>query len=86
LESRLNPCLGIGYGSDVSQHSAPVSIHLFGPLRVERDGRVIALPASRKTRAILGFLALSPRPVSRQRLCDLFFDTPTIPGLRSGGA
>jgi DNA-binding SARP family transcriptional activator len=53
---------------------------------VERDGRVIALPASRKTRAILGFLALSPRPVSRQRLCDLFFDTPTIPGLRSGGA
>jgi TolB-like protein/DNA-binding SARP family transcriptional activator len=63
----------------VSQHSAPVSIHLFGPLRVERDGRVIALPASRKTRAILGFLALSPRPVSRQRLCDLFFDIPDDP-------
>jgi DNA-binding SARP family transcriptional activator/TolB-like protein len=39
----------------------------------------VALPASRKTRAILGFLALSPRPVSRQRLCDLFFDMPDDP-------
>jgi TolB-like protein/Tfp pilus assembly protein PilF len=54
-------------------------LHLFGPLRVVRDGRAAQLPASRKTRAILGFLALSPRPVSRQRLCDLFFDIPDDP-------
>lgn len=63
----------------MSQDPLSVSVHLFGPLRVERDGRAIALPASRKTRAILGFLALSPRPVSRQRLCDLFFDIPDDP-------
>jgi DNA-binding SARP family transcriptional activator/TolB-like protein len=63
----------------VSLHPAPLSVHLFGPLRIERDGRAIALPASRKTRAILGFLVLSPRPVSRQRLCDLFFDIPDDP-------
>lgn len=63
----------------MNQDPVPISICLFGPLRVERDGRAIGLPASRKTRAILGFLALSPRPVSRQRLCDLFFDIPDDP-------
>jgi TolB-like protein/DNA-binding SARP family transcriptional activator len=50
-----------------------------GPLRIERDGETIMPPASRKTRAILGMLALSGRPVSRQRLCDLFFDIPDDP-------
>jgi DNA-binding SARP family transcriptional activator/TolB-like protein len=63
----------------VSEERAPITIQLFGPLRVERGGQAKALPASRKTRAILGFLALSPRPVSRQRLCDLFFDIPDDP-------
>lgn len=55
------------------------SLRLFGPIQMERDGLPVALPASRKTRAILGFLALSPRPVSRQRLCDMFFDVPDDP-------
>lgn len=54
-------------------------LRLFGPLQMERDGTAVALPASRKTRAILGFLALAPRPVSRQRLCDMFFDVPDDP-------
>lgn len=54
-------------------------LRLFGPLTVEHEGRVLPLPASRKTRAILGFLVLSPRPVTRQRLCDLFFDVPDDP-------
>jgi TolB-like protein/DNA-binding SARP family transcriptional activator len=58
---------------------SPVALRLFGPLHVEREGVAVALPASRKTRAILGFLALSPRPVSRQRLCDIFFDLPDDP-------
>lgn len=57
----------------------PPFLRLFGPLQMERDGVPVALPASRKTRAILGFLALSPRPVSRQRLCDMFFDIPDDP-------
>lgn len=54
-------------------------LRLFGPLAVERAGKSVALPASRKTRALLGFLVLSPRPVTRQRLCDLFFDVPDDP-------
>lgn len=37
------------------------------------------VPASRKTRAIAGFLMLAERPVSRQRLCELFFDIPDDP-------
>mgnify|MGYP001809591669 FL=1 len=57
----------------------PLRLTLFGPLGVDRDGQPLAVPASRKTRAILGFLALSARAVSRQRLCDLFFDQPDDP-------
>ncbi len=63
----------------MSQTPDAIALHLFGPLRVDRNGEAVALPASRKTRAILGFLALSGRPVSRQRLCDLFFDIPDDP-------
>lgn len=65
------------------QHDPPSSpslrLNLFGPVSVERDGVPAAMPASRKTRAILGYLALSGRPVSRQRLCDVFFDAPDDP-------
>jgi DNA-binding SARP family transcriptional activator len=56
-----------------------LKIRLLGPLSIERQGQAQTIPASRKTRAILGYLVLSPRPVSRQRLCDLFFDAPDDP-------
>lgn len=48
-------------------------------MHIERDGVALAPPASRKARAILGFLLLAPRPVGRQRLCELFFDIPDDP-------
>lgn len=54
-------------------------LRLIGNLEVIRDGEAIAAPASRKTRAILGYLALTGRPAPRQRLCDLFFDAPDDP-------
>lgn len=56
-----------------------IEIDLFGPLCVRRGGRVLTLPASRKTRALLGYLALSPKPVTRRRLCEVFFDGPDDP-------
>lgn len=59
--------------------SSRLRLRLFGPLQVERDGAAFVPPASRKTRAILGYLALSPRAVGRQRLCDMFFDLPDDP-------
>ncbi|MBW8640185.1 alpha/beta fold hydrolase [Hoeflea sp. WL0058] len=37
------------------------------------------MPASRKTRALLGFLVLSEAPQRRDRLCDLFWDVPDDP-------
>lgn len=57
----------------------PLSIGLFGPVVVEHSGAGIAVPPSRKARAILGYLLLAPAPVSRMRLCDLMFDEPDDP-------
>jgi DNA-binding SARP family transcriptional activator/predicted ATPase len=52
---------------------------MLGPLSVHRDGAPAALPRSRKMRALLGFLALTPEPVVRSRLCDLLWDVPNDP-------
>src|SRR5262245_56864762 len=54
-------------------------IRTLGPMQIERDGNPVSIPASRKARAILGYLILAPRAVGRQRLCDLFFDIPDDP-------
>lgn len=56
-----------------------VSLQLFGQMRLVRDGRSHLSPLTRKTRAILGYLALATRPASRQRLCEMFFDIPDDP-------
>ena len=56
-----------------------LSIRLLGPLSVLRDGASVALPRSRKVRALLGFLALTPEPVGRSRLCDLLWEVPNDP-------
>jgi DNA-binding SARP family transcriptional activator len=37
------------------------------------------LPASRKVRALLAYLALSPHPVARGQLCELLWDVPNDP-------
>jgi DNA-binding SARP family transcriptional activator len=50
-----------------------------GPLGVTRNGVAVALPRSRKVRALLAYLALGQRPVSRSRLCRLLWDVPNDP-------
>ena len=52
---------------------------MLGPLRVSRRGRPVALPASRKVRALLAYLALAPKPVARGPLCELLWDVPNDP-------
>jgi len=52
---------------------------MLGPLTILRDGRTVALPASRKVRALLAYLSLAPRPVSRTQLCELLWDVPNDP-------
>lgn len=46
---------------------------------IERHGDVVALPASKKTRALLGYLATLDRPVRRERLCTLLWELPDDP-------
>jgi DNA-binding SARP family transcriptional activator/TolB-like protein len=54
-------------------------VQMLGPLAVFRDGVALALPASRKARALLAYLALAPRPLQRAELCDLLWDAPSDP-------
>jgi DNA-binding SARP family transcriptional activator len=56
-----------------------LSIRLLGEIRVLRDGAPLALPASKKTRALLGYLVAAGTPQPRQRLCDLLWDGPDDP-------
>jgi len=52
---------------------------LLGPLQVSQNGTRLPLPPSRKVRALLAYLAMVPRPVTRERLCELFWDVADDP-------
>jgi DNA-binding SARP family transcriptional activator/Flp pilus assembly protein TadD len=52
---------------------------LLGRLEVSRGGQVLTLPASRKARALLGYLVLASRPVGRSHICELLWDVPDDP-------
>jgi DNA-binding SARP family transcriptional activator/TolB-like protein len=52
---------------------------LLGPVQVIRNGSQLSLPPSRKVRALLAYLAMAPRPVTREKLCELFWDVADDP-------
>src|SRR5262245_31335095 len=54
-------------------------LRLLGPLTATRQGLDIPLPSSRKVRALLGYLALAPRPKLRSHLCELLWDAANDP-------
>jgi DNA-binding SARP family transcriptional activator len=56
-----------------------VEIKLLGELEVSVGGRAQALPASKKTRALLAYLVATARPHLRERLCVLLWDGPDDP-------
>lgn len=56
-----------------------LTLRLFGEMEVLRDGAPVPLPQSKKTRALLAYLALVGRPQRRERLCELFWDVPDDP-------
>jgi DNA-binding SARP family transcriptional activator/class 3 adenylate cyclase len=58
---------------------SPILINVLGELQVTKDGAACELPASRKTRALLAFLAVTGRPVRREKLCDMFWEIPDDP-------
>ena len=56
-----------------------MQLRLLGPMAVIADGKALPLPASRKTRALLGYLAAEGKPVRRDRLTHLFWEVPDDP-------
>lgn len=64
--------------SEVALHTQP-SLRLLGEIALLRDGAFVALPPSKKTRALLAYLAATAKPHRRDRLCDLFWDIPDDP-------
>ena len=56
-----------------------IELRLLGELEVWRDGVAVPLPASRKSRALLGYLAATAKPHLRERLCELLWDGPDDP-------
>ncbi|MDA8708767.1 alpha/beta fold hydrolase [Hellea sp.] len=51
----------------------------FGDFRLFFDGEELDLPASKKSRALFAYLFMTNRPQRRERLCELFWDTPNDP-------
>jgi DNA-binding SARP family transcriptional activator len=52
---------------------------LLGPLQVIRNGSSLPQPPSRKVRALLAYLAMAARPISREKLCELLWDVADDP-------
>ena len=59
--------------------SNTLEIKLIGELELSNGGGLVPLPASRKTRALLGYLVLAQGEHLRSRLCDLLWDGPADP-------
>lgn len=57
----------------------PIKVILTGEVQVLVEGTRVALPQSRKTRALLTFLALENRPTGRAELCDLLWENTDDP-------
>jgi DNA-binding SARP family transcriptional activator/Tfp pilus assembly protein PilF len=57
------------------QVGSGLQLRLLGPLAVLRNGRPLPLPASRKARALLAYLAMAPRVSPRSRLCALLWES-----------
>lgn len=58
---------------------ADLELNFLGDLEVIRDGSSLPLPPSRKTRALLAYLALHERPLRREHLCELLWEIPDDP-------
>jgi pimeloyl-ACP methyl ester carboxylesterase/DNA-binding SARP family transcriptional activator len=56
-----------------------IEIRVLGDLEVLCEGRPLTLPPSRKTRALLAFLAVQAAPQRRDHLCELFWEAPDDP-------
>src|SRR6188508_2305255 len=65
-------------GPTIGRMSA-LELRFLGDLEVVRDGERLELPPSRKTRALLAYLALNRRSFRREHLCELLWEIPDDP-------
>jgi len=56
-----------------------VELRVLGDIEVSLGGRRAKLPASKKTRALLGYLVVTGSPHLRDHLCDLLWQGPDDP-------
>jgi DNA-binding SARP family transcriptional activator len=56
-----------------------LELRFLGDLEVVRDGDRVALPPSKRTRALLAYLALNRRSFRREHLCELLWEVPDDP-------
>jgi pimeloyl-ACP methyl ester carboxylesterase/class 3 adenylate cyclase len=56
-----------------------LEIRVLGDFAVFRKGEAVDLPRSRKTRALLAYLAVTNHSQRRERLCEMFWDVPDDP-------
>ena len=66
-------------GTWVMEGTEPLHISVLGTLTVLRNRARMQLPASKKARALLAYLAVTARPHSRDRLCGMFWSVPDDP-------
>jgi len=59
--------------------NAGLEISLLGELEVRLDGASLSLPQSKKTRALLAYLAVQRAPQRRDALCELLWELPDDP-------
>ncbi|GMG84513.1 adenylate cyclase [Paralimibaculum aggregatum] len=64
---------------DRLSRSTGYTVRLLGKVDLIHCGAPRRLPRSRKVKALLGYLAMSPKPVLRSRLCDLLWDRVSDP-------
>src|SRR6476469_8806264 len=73
-------CVGASVGASMETASPSADrVLLLGSFQIIRNGAQLPLPRSRKARALLAYLAMAPRPVTRERLCELFWDVADDP-------
>jgi len=61
------------------QGAPALEIRMLGSLTMRRHEVTLMLPASRKVRALLAYLALARHPIARNHLCELLWDVPNDP-------
>ena len=67
------------FGASFQKLTMVLQINVLGELQLLRNAREIVLPRSKKTRAMLAYLAVTNRRQRRDHLCEMFWNVPEDP-------